>query len=142
METINDRISLILREFNLNKNSLSVKLGYINNTSTGKIINGIQKPGYDFVFRLLQTFRRIDANWLIAGEGKMLRNDVSYEEKIALYEKEIKYLTDLVDTKNQLIDQLKIVNKRNDELLVTVHSPLKLETSVFEKIFLNISFLH
>jgi len=72
--TINNRIELIIKDFGLNKNSFSNRIG-VNPTVIHNIIKGRNAPGYDLMNKIALSFDNIDMNWLITGEGKMLLND-------------------------------------------------------------------
>lgn len=55
----------------MNPNSFSVAIG-VGPANTDKIIKGKNKPGFDYLVRVLGSFPHINARWLITGEGKML----------------------------------------------------------------------
>ncbi|MHC1780985.1 MAG: helix-turn-helix transcriptional regulator [Bacteroidales bacterium] len=76
-ESVNKRIMLIMREKNLNKNSLSKLLG-ISQPALKKIESNVNLPSFKLLFELLSNFQDINPEWLITGNGKMYRAE---EEK-------------------------------------------------------------
>lgn len=56
----------------LNKNSLSVELGFKSNTTIGQIVNGRNNPSFDVMQRIAIRFPEINYHWLLTGRGRML----------------------------------------------------------------------
>jgi len=54
----------------LNANSLSVKIG-TSDTVIRSILNGRNKPGFDTLEKIIQTFDGVDVTWLLTGKGEM-----------------------------------------------------------------------
>lgn len=73
--SVSYRIRLIMSEFGYNKNSFSKKIGLSNNVTIGRIINEDRSPSYDVLYKIIQTFGNIDAEWLLTGAGKMYKSD-------------------------------------------------------------------
>lgn len=73
--TINERIELVIKELKMNKNSFSVKLN-TNPTVIHNIINGRNRPGYELLNKIILSFDNINAEWLITGNGPMLKSDI------------------------------------------------------------------
>jgi transcriptional regulator with XRE-family HTH domain len=72
MSEIGQRISLLIKELGLNKNSFSKKIGLKNNSTITNIINNPKRsPSYDVIFRILSTYNQLNVRWLIAGQGQM-----------------------------------------------------------------------
>lgn len=72
--TIHQRIFQLMEAYGLNPNSLSVKLG-TSDTVIRKILNGVNKPGFDTLQKIIQTFEGINVEWLLVGDGEMLLTD-------------------------------------------------------------------
>ena len=71
-----DRLNDLISYYRLNKNSLSVKLGFTANTSITRLANHPDRnPSYEVIQLLLKTFPEISARWLVLGEGKMLAKE-------------------------------------------------------------------
>ncbi len=72
--SISYRISLIMKEFNLNKNSFSKAIGISNNVTIGRIINEDRQPSYEVLYKIIQTYGSINSDWLLTGKGEMLKS--------------------------------------------------------------------
>lgn len=83
MDTINDRIGLIINNLGYNKNSFSKAIGLKNNTNIQNMFTGRKSgPSYGVVEKILLTFDSISAEWLLRGEGKMLKSECDISEII------------------------------------------------------------
>lgn len=54
-----------------NQNSFSVKIGY-GAPTTHKILTKQNNPGFEYLQAILKAYPKVNARWLITGEGKML----------------------------------------------------------------------
>ncbi len=69
---ISNRIELIISHFGHTKNSFSKAIGLSNNVTIGRIVNENNKPSYEVIEKIVQTFGSINAKWLLIGEGEMI----------------------------------------------------------------------
>ena len=67
-----DRINEIIKHENLNIASFARKIGIGDQTVRGVVAMRRNKPGFDFIMKIVQTFDWLDAHWLITGEGDMI----------------------------------------------------------------------
>ena len=113
--TINKRIQKIMETEKLNFRSFGMKLG-VSDVVVRNIITGRNKPSYDFIQKIIQTFVWIDIEWFLTGEGEMLKKkepagqsnsaDCSHLEKtieilerqLDRQEREITRLTKFIDS--------------------------------------------
>lgn len=80
MESINERIDLVIKEMKMNKNSFSHRIGLTSATTINNIVGGrLSKPSFEILESILKTFPSIDANWLVAGIGEMYKRAQSKE---------------------------------------------------------------
>ena len=131
MESINERLTLIINQLGLNKNSFSNKIGLSSNSVIENIVSGRKsKPSFDVLQKTLSTFESINARWLITGRGEMFNSHkknealtvvnepaLAYSKKcfecdrkqevINMQRQRIETLTQLVESKNELIEVLK-----------------------------------
>lgn len=86
---INDRISDLIHQLQMNPNSFADTIG-VKGTVIYNIIKGRRsKPSYDLLQKIMVTFDAINANWLLQGEGNIwkyheeedieLKSDKEYE---------------------------------------------------------------
>lgn len=64
---IQERIQLILKMHNLTPSSFADQLG-VQRSNVSHVLNGRNKPGIDFLEKIITTFPRVNAHWLITGE--------------------------------------------------------------------------
>ena len=69
-----DRINKILQDYSLSSTKLADKLN-VQRSSISHILSGRNKPGFDFIQKLLRNYPEINAKWLILGDGPMYTSD-------------------------------------------------------------------
>ena len=74
MEII-ERINKIIEKEGLTVSSFARKLGVVDQTIRGIVVQRRNKPGFDLIVRILQTFNWLSAEWLILGEGEMEKKE-------------------------------------------------------------------
>jgi len=73
--TINARIKQIISLKQLTISSFSRQIGLINGVTISKIINQNRKPSSKTIGRIINAFSDINYDWLINGEGEMLKEN-------------------------------------------------------------------
>ncbi len=71
---IQTRIVEVMSFLRLTAVALAENIG-VQPSSVSHILSGRNKPSLDFVNKLLSRYPQIDSNWLLRGEGKMLKSD-------------------------------------------------------------------
>ena len=71
MMDIIERIKKIIEKEGLTVATFAKKLGVVDQTIRGIVVQRRNKPGFDLIVRILQTFNWVSAEWLILGEGDM-----------------------------------------------------------------------
>lgn len=82
-DSISSRIWFIIKHLNMNMNSFSKAIGLTNNVTIGRIISEEREPGFQVLYKILQTFGSINANWLITGEGEAFAKSENGKTKIS-----------------------------------------------------------
>lgn len=73
--TIIDRLKLILERVNLTPGSFADKIG-VAPATISHILSGRNKyPSAEVMLRLHETYPDIDLNWLLTGEGTLVKDD-------------------------------------------------------------------
>lgn len=70
---MNIRLQQLITAEGLNNRRFAEKMG-IQSSNVSHIVNGRNKPGYDFIARMLEVFPNINPYWLILGQGNMYRD--------------------------------------------------------------------
>ena len=73
-----NRILQLLTKENISATKLAELLG-VQRSNISHIISGRNKPGFDFIERLLLKFPDLSADWLILGKGEMYKNNNSVD---------------------------------------------------------------
>ncbi|MEQ9467298.1 MAG: hypothetical protein RLN88_07790 [Ekhidna sp.] len=80
---INDRIYRLIRVLDMNPTSFSDSLE-VSVTVIFNIIKGRRsKPSFDLILNILKTYDKLNAEWLIKGEGPMWNDDIVTSAEIA-----------------------------------------------------------
>jgi len=67
-----ERLNSLLKYFKMTSSQFADEIG-VQRSSVSHVMSGRNKPGFDFIRKILKRFPEISADWLITGDGKMLR---------------------------------------------------------------------
>ena len=116
-----DRLQEIIDYAGLNVSSFAKKIGVVDQTIRGIVVQRRNKPGFDILAKILKTFTWINAEWLITGKGEMIKqettakteNSPSLTELIQyLREKDLK-IEKLIEEKTELKIKFEMAKKTN-----------------------------
>lgn len=82
-----ERIQKIMEKEGLNVASFARRVGVVDQTIRGIVVQRRNKPGFDLIVRILQTFAWVNAEWLILGVGEMSKPEqesVSNQEQYSI----------------------------------------------------------
>ncbi len=68
-----ERLNSILKHFKINASQFADEIG-VQRASVSHVLSERNKPGFDFIQRILDTYPSISADWLITGKGEMLKS--------------------------------------------------------------------
>ncbi len=74
--SIKNRIQKLMELEQLNPASFA-KAIQVNPSAISHILNDRNKPSTDIIIKILNTYRLVNADWLILGIGSMYRNEIS-----------------------------------------------------------------
>ena len=72
------RFRMILEELHLTPSEFADRIG-VQRSSISHVLSGRNKPGLDFLEKILNTFPEIDAAWLITGKKGQIKNNLEAE---------------------------------------------------------------
>ena len=106
-----ERLQKIIEHENLSVSAFARKIGVVDQTIRGIVVQKRNKPSFDMLVKILQTFDWLSAEWLIMGKGSM--------EKTKPTEK--------TDDSQQLIEFMKYLREKDEkiELLIKEMTELK-----------------
>ena len=116
-----ERLQEIIDCENLNVSSFAKKIGVADQTIRGIVVQKRNKPGFDLLAKVIQTFNWINAEWLLTGEGEMIKTkesgntepNPSLKELIQyLKEKDMK-IEKLIEEKTELKVKFELAKKTN-----------------------------
>ncbi|MCG8697581.1 MAG: helix-turn-helix transcriptional regulator [Bacteroidales bacterium] len=88
------QLELLMSKYNLTPAKFAEKIG-VQRSSISHIISGRNKPSYDFILKILNTFEDIDALWLLTGKEVEEKAEIraDQEPKTAISENNIDLFT-------------------------------------------------
>ena len=107
MNSIPNRIELIIKYYNMSYNSFAKSLGLANGTGIKTMIDNNRNPQNQTLNKIVNTYPEIDMNWLRTGTGQMINN---LPESLSGND-------DLTVTAKQVISQLDINNLHYSSML-------------------------
>jgi len=70
-----DRLIQLLKTEGINPTRFAERIG-VQRSSISHILSGRNKPSYDFIIKILDSFPSVNPDWLLRGKGLMYKNDV------------------------------------------------------------------
>jgi transcriptional regulator with XRE-family HTH domain len=80
-----ERILSIIKYFNLSPSDFAEKIG-VQRSSISHLISGRNKPSLEFIQKIMSRFPEINPEWILNGQGKMLKNGIIPELGILPFE--------------------------------------------------------
>lgn len=110
------RIKELIEYSGLSARAFALKCGIKDNTFSNQL-NGVRDVSLNTVTSILLTFENISAEWLIRGEGEMIKyenkqNNKKEEEKIINLIDTIAFQQSTIKNNQKRIDELETENKR------------------------------
>ena len=96
-----DRINLIIEKEGLTVASFARKIGTGDQTVRGCVVQRRNKPSYEFIAKIIQTFDWLNPRWFITGEGEMVMRKNEPQPSL---DSLIKYLREKDDKIEKLIE--------------------------------------
>lgn len=107
MEELVRRINEIREHYKLSGRALAAKLD-MKYTTINNYLNGTKDPSVEFLRRLKSTFLDISTDWLLVGEGSMLKENKQTDEEIT---------RELADAKVKMLVKDGIIRELKDLIL-------------------------
>lgn len=108
---INERVVKLIEKYDIQYKEFASLLGVSRQTITNITSNSV-RPSLEVIEKILKQYPRVNARWLITGEGEMFSDQQQEPEKIlkesgASYNCEnCKRLNNIIEKQEKLIDQL------------------------------------
>ncbi len=85
---IQERLLLVLKMHNLTPSLFADKIG-VQRSSISHVLSGRNKPGLDFLEKIVLAFPRVNAHWLITGEIPLVAEGQIVQEEVPTKEKQL-----------------------------------------------------
>ena len=69
-----DRLLTFLKKENISATNLADEIG-VQRSSISHILSGRNNPSYDFIFKMINRYEYMNAEWLITGKGNMYKTE-------------------------------------------------------------------
>lgn len=102
-----ERLQELINYEGLTVSAFARKIGVVDQTIRGIVVQKRNKPSFDILEKIIQTFDWIDAEWLLTGKGEMIKTtfgekkDSKSPEMLEL----IKYLREKDEKIEKLIEE-------------------------------------
>lgn len=101
-----ERIQQIISSESLTVSSFSRKIGVGDQTIRGIVAQRRNKPGFEVIAKIIQTFNWLNPEWLITGNGEMVKTEiVNKGESNSQMSELIKYLREKDEKIERLIEE-------------------------------------
>ncbi|MBL4862917.1 MAG: helix-turn-helix transcriptional regulator [Crocinitomicaceae bacterium] len=78
---IHDRVQVIIKANNLTASEFASKIG-IKRSNLSHVLSGRNKPSLDFLSKIITTYPKVNASWLITGETREGEFKNEQQEKV------------------------------------------------------------
>lgn len=101
------RIKALIAKMGLSTRAFALSCGLRQNTLSNQL-NGMRELSLSTIMAILDTFPEVSSEWLLRGEGEMLKGEVSSKEleRINKLNNIIESLQDVIDARNAKITSL------------------------------------
>ena len=97
-----DRIKHIMDYYNMSVNAFAQKIGS-NQVTINQQVNGDRKVSLDTILKIVNSFALIPTDWLLTGEGEMLKSSSPKEESSPIT---IDRLMSIIESQQRTIENL------------------------------------
>lgn len=88
----------------MNVAAFARKLGLVDQTIRGIVIQRRNKPGFDILSKIIETFPHVSAEWLLTGRGVMTKSRSSVQSEVDSVKTELfQYIKDKDDKIERLL---------------------------------------
>lgn len=100
-----ERIKELIEDQKMTIASFARRIGVGDQTVRGIVVQKRNKPGYDVLLKIAQTFEWLDVEWLITGKGEMRKPVITPEENEAK-NMNLSIFVDYLKKKDEKIERL------------------------------------
>ena len=120
METINERLDILIKKNHKNPKTFAESLGYAPSVIYN-ILKSRNKPGFEMLEKITEAYPNVNRDWLMAGEGEMFKQEKKRDAVDSGYL--IEYITKLEENFNRLSEQLTVKDQQINKMLDLLGKP-------------------
>jgi transcriptional regulator with XRE-family HTH domain len=76
-----DRLVALLKSEGINPTRFAERIG-VQRSSMSHILSGRNKPSFDFIIKILDSFPAVNPDWLLRGKGLMYKDDIPQQPSL------------------------------------------------------------
>lgn len=114
------RLVQFLNSENLNPTKFADMIG-VQRSSISHILKGRNKPSYDFLIKVLETFPKLNAEWLLMGKGKMYKLDIPLQRTLFAEAENSTPTNDEISEKDEFIFKDSVVKSEENAVYRSKH---------------------
>ncbi len=108
---LSDRLKQIITYSNLSVRALAIKCG-MNQATLDRQVKGLRSVSLETILSVLSTFPEISSEWMMRGEGTMLKGQAAPDINVERINKLVDTITTLQDTINAKNETIATLNER------------------------------
>ena len=116
-----ERLQKVIEYEGLSVSSFARRIGVGDQTVRGIVVQKRNKPGYDLIYRIAQTFEWLSIEWLITGNGEMVKTKGQSGTEDAYQGISLKELVDYLREKDRRIETLIRENAQLEIMCQNMH---------------------
>lgn len=116
-----ERLQKVIEYEGLTVSSFARRIGVGDQTVRGIVVQKRNKPGYDLIYRIAQTFEWLSIEWLITGNGEMVKTGGQSGAEDVYRGISLKKLVDYLKEKDRRIETLIRENAQLEIMCQNMH---------------------
>lgn len=116
-----ERLQKVIEYEGLTVSSFARRIGVGDQTVRGIVVQKRNKPGYDLIYRIAQTFEWLSIEWLITGSGEMVKTGGQSGAEDVYRGISLKELVDYLKEKDRRIETLIRENAQLEIMCQNMH---------------------
>lgn len=116
-----ERLQKVIEYEGLTVSSFARRIGVGDQTVRGIVVQKRNKPGYDLIYRIAQTFEWLSIEWLITGNGEMVKTGGQSGAEDVYHGISLKELVDYLKEKDRRIETLIRENAQLEIMCQNMH---------------------
>jgi transcriptional regulator with XRE-family HTH domain len=118
-----ERLIEILKHLKINASQFADQIG-VQRASVSHVLSGRNKPGFDFIQKIIETYPSVSAEWLITGKGELIKTRIQKQDLFSEMEFEKNEQIEVNKKPESSLNKKFTTNKESNEYAAV---PIKIE---------------